>query len=133
MAIPQNAQEAVERLNHMTPSEAMIADERERGFGVFAVGQRSWLLARDWRPDCVVTQDRDRREVRIIAIMAKDKGQGAFRRMVRGIMAEGFTPVVVEPMLDMPAILAKWGWLRTDVGEGFHHEEQWRPHALWRA
>ena len=127
MASPQTVSEALARLQTMSPADAMKSDERERGFGLYVIGQRSWFLPRDWREDAVVSFDRERGEVRIIAIEAKNPGQGAFTRMVRGIMAEGRTPVVIQPMGDMPAILTKWGWQRRDEGEGFLHEEQWRP------
>lgn len=126
-ALPNTPGEAIARLQTMSASQAMVADERARGFSVLPIDIVDWFTSKDWRADSVISVDKARREIRIIAVAAVDRRTGALSRMIRGIRDAGYTPVIIEPMLDMPAILAKWGWTRSTVGAGFHHEEQWRP------
>jgi hypothetical protein len=84
--------------------------------------------ADDWAFPQVVALDGA--EVRIVAILARTPGRGAFRRLIDAICAAGFQPVVIEPIgVTMPAILARWGWRCTVRGEGFDRIEEWRPTA----
>lgn len=105
----------------------MMDMERARGHRLVFVGDNIpfSLPLSHWHGNAVIALDGI--EVRIVAIWAKHQGQGAFTRLIDNIKAAGLTPVVLTPIGDaMPAILKKWGWVRTDVGEGFKHEEQWR-------
>lgn len=73
-------------------------------------------------------------DVRIIAIMALRQREGAFRRLVTGIQAQGMTPVVVQPITHaMRDIIRHWGWTCTVIGKGYESEEQWRPKKMWKA
>lgn len=79
----------------------------------------------DWVPGVVVRRDA---EVRLVAILAKQPGSGALKRLVARIQAEGLTPVIIEPTgLVMPAILKRWNWRRTVRGRGWERVEEWRP------
>lgn len=105
----------------------MMDDERERGHRLVLVGDKFpfSLPSSDWHQNAVVALDGT--EVRIVAILAKHPGQGAFRRLVENIRGAGLTPVVLAPIgMVMPAILQKWGWIKTETGSGFDHEEEWR-------
>lgn len=106
-------------------AEIMREDEVAAGRRIILPGDTSWLPASDWPHDVVVSQDG--REVRIIAIYARQPGQGAFRRMVDGIIAAGLVPVVIAPSQEMRATLKRWHWRCRYAGAGVHEEEQWRP------
>jgi hypothetical protein len=83
-----------------------------------------WLIADDWDPWPVLSIKDN--ELHIIAIASARKG--AFRRLIEGAATAGLSPVVVCPMGQiMPAIMAKWGWRETVVGEGWDSREEWRP------
>lgn len=81
-----------------------------------------------WPSHIVVSLDGA--EVRIIAIIATRRGDGAFKRMVTGIVAAGLCPVVIEPMFGMPSILRRWGWSGKKVETPTGCEEQWRPSVI---
>jgi hypothetical protein len=120
---------AMERLIRIGPSEAMREDERAMGFEPIRPGDCEWFSAADWNHKDVVSVRG--REVRIVAIKATKVGVGAFSRMITGIARAGLTPIVVEPLFDMPDILQRWGWQRFEIGEGFEHQEIWKPRIGW--
>jgi len=109
------------------PVEAMTQDEIAKGYTPIKVGEKPWFSKRHWN-DGVLSKNG--KEVRIIAIIAKQQGRGSFRKMVDGIRRDGLTPVVICPFSQMEAILKKWGWEKTVVGGSFlEREEQWRAPA----
>ena len=107
------------RMFLLGPGEAMRQDERDLGHRIIVPGDEPWLPKADWPDNIVITQAG--KEVRIIAIYAREPGTGAFRRMIDGIKAAGLTPVVVCPFRNMEDILRRWGW-----APDFKNEE-WRP------
>lgn len=110
--------------------EIMRRDEISKGNTVIVPGDRLWLSADDWDSTIIVSQKG--REIRLIAILARDPGTGAFRRTVTGILGAGLVPVIIEPMGVMAIILRRWNWSKRIVGSGFmHREEQWRPRKGW--
>lgn len=115
----------IDRLGRQPIHEIMRDDERERGHEIVIPGNVPWLPVDDWDPTVVVS--RSGKDVRLIAILAKAPGNGAFRRLVAAIQAEHLTPVIIAPSLEMAATVRRWGWYRIYVGHGFEQEEQWRP------
>ena len=54
----------------------------------------------------------------IVLVYARRKRRGALSRLVKAIRNAGMTPVIVSPIgRQMPAILAKWGWIQNDQDE----------------
>ncbi|MDE2104135.1 MAG: hypothetical protein KGL39_43255 [Patescibacteria group bacterium] len=105
----------------------MIDDERARGAVLIPLGATDpiALPREDWDVG-VVTRLGD--EIRIVAILAKRPGTGAFSRLLASIRAAGLRPVVVAPLGDvMPALMKRWGWTRTIAGAGFDACKEWRP------
>jgi hypothetical protein len=121
--------EVMERLVRIGPVAAMKEDERAAGFMPVCPGDVPWFSKYDWPDDVVVSVKG--REVRIVAIKAKERGKGALRRLIGEIAYHGLTPIIVEPLFDMPDILKKWGWTSRIVGTGMNREEQWRPDEKW--
>ncbi len=81
--------------------------------------------AADWSFPQIVSLDGG--EVRLIAINADRPGSGALTRLLANICAAGLRPVIVAPVgLAMPAILARWGWVETVIGEGWGRVDEWR-------
>lgn len=108
------------------PAAMMREAEVKKGHKLVPVGSVKWLPKKEWRRDAVVS--RAGREVRLVAIMAREPGAGAFRRLLDGIAAAGLKPVVVCPMPTMTSILIRWGWRCREVGDSFDtREDQWRP------
>lgn len=105
--------------------EIMREEERAAGRRVVLPGDEPWLSSDDWHPTVVVSIDK--REVRLVAILALRPGSGAFSRTVAGIRSAGLLPVIVEPTREMRATLLRWGWSVRRSGVGFESEEQWRP------
>lgn len=106
--------------------ELMRDNERKAGFTPLIPGDAPWLPAGDWHDTVVVSTDH--RQVRLVAILAKRPGNGAFRRLVAGIVAAGLKPVVVEPTDEMRKTLRRWGWRGRWHGHGFEtSEERWTP------
>lgn len=103
----------------------MRADESVLGRRVVVPGDEPWLSADDWDPTVVVSIDGQ--QVRLIAILARNPGNSAFRRTVAGIQAAGLTPCVVCPSREMRETLKRWGWRGRHVGDGFGTEERWYP------
>lgn len=117
----------IERMMRLGPAEAMREDERAAGFEPVTPGSVPWLSADDWPDDIVVSIKG--RDVRVVAIKAKEPGKGAFTRLIARITCAGLTPHVVEPLFDMPAILERWGWTHTVMGAGMDRQEIWTPRA----
>lgn len=83
-----------------------------------------WVNISDWHPWPVLAISNG--ELHIIAVNSIRKG--ALRRLIVGAATAGLSPVIVEPMgRTMPAIMAKWGWICTTLGEGWQQREEWRP------
>jgi hypothetical protein len=112
-----------------SPSQAMREDEVAMGFEPIYPGERPWLPAEDWSPRDVVSIRST--TIRIVAILAKRPGTGAFSRLITAIAKAGMTPIVVEPMFDMPNILKRWGWTSQIIGAGSQRQEIWSPSAAW--
>jgi len=111
--------------------EIMRANEREAGFIVVLPGDVPWLSVADWHP--TITVSRNGNDVRLVAILANNPGNGALRRTVQGIINAGLVPVVIEPTHEMRATMQRWKWKRRIVGHGFFdREEQWRPRKNWK-
>lgn len=106
------------RIALLGPGEAMRQDERDKGYRIVLPGDEPWLPKADWPENVCVSQTGN--EVRIVAIFARNPGQGAFKRLITGIEAAGLTPVVVCPIFQMPKILKRWGWRETAF-------QEWRP------
>jgi len=106
--------------------QALRDAEIARGYQHVPVGSVAWLPLNDWHErDCVSL---DGNEVRLIAIAARRPRRGSLRRLLAAIDAAGLKPVIVAPMGVMPAILARWGWEKTEIGSTFaDYEDQWRP------
>jgi len=74
-------------------------------------GDEPWFPAVDWHSTSVVSKTLT--EVRIIAISAEKRNQGALHRMGDSIVACGLCPVIVGPISPhMLGILRHWGWHR---------------------
>lgn len=110
--------------------EVMREDEEDAGYTTVLPGSEPWLSADDWDESIVVS--RSKKEVRLIALMAKHPGSGAFTRTVNGIIDAGLIPVILAPVRDMRETVKRWNWAPRHVGSGWNHEEQWRPRKGWR-
>lgn len=118
------------KLETMPIHEIMRENERESGNDVIVPGEVHWLPSEDWDETIVVS--RNGKEIRLIAILARHPGNGAFRRLVHAILDAGLVPVIIAPSLEMAATMKRWGWHRRFVGSGFEQEDQWRPGKRWR-
>lgn len=105
--------------------------EQEEALGWRCVVDAPWFIKDDWIGDPVVSIKGD--EVRIVAILAKTPGAGAFGRLIDGILAAGLKPIVVEPVfMTMPAIMERWGWRRRNIGQDFEpYRTFYEPTAQW--
>lgn len=129
MATTQQIMNAIKAtLRNGRPMQEVMRDmERAAGYRVVVPGNEAWLSADDWDATVTVSVDDRHKTVRLVAILAKHPGSGAFRRTVKAIMAAGFTPCVIEPTHEMRATMRRWNWYPRRVGHGFESEEQWRP------
>jgi hypothetical protein len=96
-------QHLVDRLAKMPIWEVMREDEFARGYDVIVPGDEPWFPAADWHSTSVVSKSLT--EVRIIAINAEKRNQGALHRMVDSIVACGLCPVIVGPVSPHMALL----------------------------
>jgi hypothetical protein len=115
------------------PMWAILRDEEvARGYVPVPVGSVPWLPADEWHEHDVVSLHGD--AVRIVAIMARRPGCGAFTRLVTDILAAGLIPVVVCPLARMRTILTRWGWQHRETGSTFEdREDLWQPASLTAA
>ncbi len=103
--------------------DLMRSNERKAGYRVVVPGDVPWLSREDWDNTVVVSIDKNR--VRLVAILARNPGSGAFRRTIDGIRSAKLIPVVVEPTLEMQATLKRWGWRGRRVGNGTDVQTVW--------
>jgi hypothetical protein len=121
---------AVERAFDIGPYASMCQDEEAKGATIIPTGSVSWLPACDWPEDIVVTQLG--KDIRIVAIYNPKRGNGAFSRLVTGIVKAGLRPVVVCPSHEMRDICKTWGWKEQIVGSTFHdREDRLIPKREW--
>lgn len=109
--------------------EVMREDEMLAGNAVILPGDFPWLSTEGCDPTIIVSQSG--KEIRLIALLARNPGHGVFRRTVSGIIASGLVPVIIAPVVQMRETMKRWNWYRRDVGSGWNHEEQWRPRKGW--
>lgn len=121
----------ISKIIEVGPFAVMIQNERDAGNTILVPGISPLLPLGDWPPDIVVSQSGN--NVRIVAIKALKPGDGAFGRLVTAIAKANLTPVIVEPMLDMPRIMERWGWRVHIQGEGFEKQRLWTPTPEWLA
>lgn len=122
--IEEQAQRIIDdpRPIHQQMWDAEIAAGRR----VLLAGLSPILPICDWEPTSVVSQESD--EVRLILLHAKRIGGGAFKRALAAIREAGLRPVVVGPIGPiMPAMMKRWGWVETIIGEGWDAQDEWRP------
>jgi len=127
--LPPEVSDAVAKILSRGPEQVLRDDERALGFEPLKPGDRPWFPASDWDHTNVISIRG--KVVRIVAIIAVRKGEGAFSRLITGIAKEGLIPIVVAPMFGMPEILNKWGWKQTIVGKGWSRQELWQPSPEW--
>jgi hypothetical protein len=82
-----------------------------------------------WEEYCIIA--RRGKDIRLISLFAKNPGNGAFRRLVLGIITAGYRPVVVEPLFGMESTMRRWGWSHQQVGRGLSHEDLYIPTKRW--
>jgi hypothetical protein len=112
-------------------SNVMRDSEVARGYRPVFPGDFPWFPASEWPQDVVVSLDGNR--VRIIAVYALNPGNGAFSRLITGIVRAGLIPTVVAPFSEMVDILTHWGWHRRIVGKTFNDRcDEWFPTRKWR-
>jgi hypothetical protein len=124
------AQQHIDALFAALDSGAEMQDilrgyEREAGRRIVLPGDEPWLPAEDWDPTITVSVDGTK--VRLVAILAKRPGTGAFRRLISGIEQAGLTPCMVDPIRSMQETLTRWGWKPRRYGYGIECETQWTP------
>jgi hypothetical protein len=112
------------------PGATLEKGELARGAQLVPLGAREPFSfdPADWRRGIISIKDT---EVRIVAIEARERGKGAFKRLLGNILAAGLEPVVVAAMLDMPFILTHWGWRREIVDDDIGKLDLWRRPAWW--
>jgi hypothetical protein len=108
----------------------LIQNEIAAGYRIVRVGEAPWLPLEDWDTSSIVSQGRFR--VRLVALRARNPGNGAFTRLVATIQAEGRLPVVVEPFNDLAMILKRWNWKRRMTGRGVKRHCIFHPRTPWK-
>jgi hypothetical protein len=115
----------------VTPAAAwLVRNEMQAGFRIVRPGQAPWLPLCDWHEDTIASTNQFR--VRLVALIARDPGRGAFRRLVEAIQREGMVPVVVEPFNDLAQILTRWKWKHRLIGRGEFVHWVWYPRTPWK-
>ncbi len=110
--------------------ERMIRDEERRGFKVIRVGEEPLFLpSEDWHSLSFVS--RNRRDIRLVGIIALNPGTGAFSRLVDKIIFSGMRPILVHPTYDSADIVQRWGWQHQVVGNGMSREDWFVPTKKW--
>lgn len=131
MRVQEQIDALMKAISSGAPMHAIMrAEEEKLGNEIIKPGDVPWLAAEDWHSTVVVSVNRATRDARLIAILALEPGSGALRRTVAAIQDAGLTPCIIAPTREMRATVTRWGWHRKDVGDGWNHEEQWRPHPL---
>lgn len=122
--------EYLEQLFEQMDRGASIADimrqaERTSGYQVVVPGEVNWLPLEDWDPSIVVSLDDNK--VRLVAILARNPGNGALRRLICAIKTHGMVPQIIAPTFEMRATVKRWGWRMRMKGMGFEAQEIWYP------
>src|SRR5215469_10333833 len=90
--LPPEVSDAVAKILSRGPEQVLRDDERALGFEPLKPGDRPWFPASDWDHTNVISIRG--KVVRIVAIIAVRKGEGAFSRLITGIAKEGLIPIV---------------------------------------
>jgi hypothetical protein len=68
-----------------------------------------------------------RRNLRIILVVSRVNGNGAFSHFIDAAIARGYIPNVIFPTMEMAKILNRWGWNKSVV----NGEDVWKPDNKW--
>ena len=113
----------------MSMADVIYDSEAQMGARPLIEADGVRICENDWSPAPIITRCGD--DVRIVAVIARLLGNGAFSRLVGDIRKAGLCPVVIEPMgAQMPSILAKWGWTGRRRLSGLEPGDtyvEWRP------
>jgi len=133
MDATQLAAEIHRIINHPRGVIGRMSDlEYEKGYGIIPYGATGAtepipFSKEDWH-DGVITFDEGRKEIRIVAVYARQQQRGALTRLIEVIRQAGYRPVVIEPIGHiMPAIIRHWGWHCTVVKHDNEAVHEWRP------
>ena len=103
----------------------MKNEEVRRGYTLVNPGDFKWLPKEEWV--CPIIS-RDGNLIRLVGLIAVKPKDGAFTRLVNGIIQDGFIPVVCTPTVEMREILGRWNWKQQlHYVAGVGREEQWQP------
>ena len=116
-------------VNELIGGSWLIRGEIEAGYEIVRPGEVAWLPLEDWDGNTIISQGRFR--VRLVALMARDPGHGALKRLIAAIQNQGRMPVVVEPFNDLAVVLRRWGWKRRHIGRGGYRHCIWHPRTPW--
>lgn len=118
-------QQLITRMEHTPIWEIMREDEASAGHEIILPGAVPWLPAEDWDETVVVS--RAGNTVRLVAILAKNPGTGAFRRLIAALAQARLHPVIVAPTREMAATCQRMGWHCTVYGRGDDTVQHWEP------
>lgn len=125
---PENFGEALrEALEHPRGPGGVLEDgEIQRGATLIPWGATTpfEFPKRDWKRGVISLKEGT---VRIVAIEARQPRSGALKRLIRSIVEAGFKVEIAAAMFEMPAILERWGWVKTSEAD-----PDWGKIDIWR-
>lgn len=101
----------------------MIESERAQGYE--RIIKAPWLDWSDWTDATIITGDGVR--VRLVALEARQPGQGAFGRLIAKIQKANLVPVLVEPNRSLIDWCLRRDWRSRRIGRGRFNHEIWYP------
>lgn len=107
------------QLNDIEHIPAMLRLQEELAdYRVVWPGDVPWFPVADWIGESCVVSIGPGRRVRLLMLLARKPGGGAFRRMIAGLQAEALVPVVVEPSPRLQRLLESWKWRSRRTSRG---------------
>lgn len=103
----------------------IIAHEIAHGFTVIRPGDVEWFPLAQWDRRSIASICGQR--VRLVALDARNPGQGSLRALIAAIERAGYVPVIVEPSNRLTASLKRWGWKHRRLRRGSEAESIWYP------
>jgi hypothetical protein len=97
--------------------------EMAQGFTI--VADADWLDWDDWTQWTIISQDTKR--ARLVALEAKNPGNGAFTRLIDAIWRAGLVPVLVEPNQLLIDWCHRHQFRKRTIGNKNYRHDIWYP------
>lgn len=111
----------------MTRKSWDVILQHELRHGRERILEARWLDWNDWDRDTIITSSKTQPYLRLVLLVAKEPGKGAFTRLIANIKAEGLQPTLVEPSQSLIDWCNRHDWRSRIIGRNADRQTIYYP------